>query len=759
MYDLHQLGWYSFQQLSLTVAREVFGQSSMSFLGSNDGGRDGCFVGRWIPTSNKNEIMEGQFVFQCKFTSQANYNLKLSDLKDELPKAKVLVENGLCDIYILITNAGISGRLSEKIQTTLKSVGVKNILVFGADWLTQTINENKRLRRLVPRIYGLGDLSQILDERVYLQGKMLLASLKEELAKVVITGSYQKAAKALDKYGFVLLIGEPAAGKTTIASLLAMGALDQWGASTLKLDTADQVVHHWNPDDPFQFFWIDDAFGVTQYESNLVQNWNHRMPEIKAMIKNGSKFVMTSRDYIYNRARADLKEGAFPMLKESQVVIDVHNLTLIEKRQMLYNHIKLGTQPIEFRKKIKPFLEYIAGLSSFIPETARRLASPFFTKNLYIYEWHLEEFVTKMESFLVEVLDGLDKDSQATLALIYMSNDNLPSPINPKKVHQIEAIKRMGSSLGGCSNALNAMRGNLVQFVYFEDNAFWKFKHPTIGDAFAIHVAQSPELIEVYLQGSQIEKLLNQITCGDVGIEKAIIVPKAFFLLILDRLNRFTSTKSFKSQYLAVWGAKRQLHQFLSNRCSGEFLIKYLESNPTLLEHVTQPGLNLDSVSEVDLACRLHHFNLLPESHRLKFIETVSSYAIKGEDLYALRSSRIRKVFKEEELINLRKKVKDELIPEVANLTKSWQGNYDSTSEADAYMDSLIDIYKTLEEEFKEDSAITDVVKGEIQKVKNWIEENTSDEQKVPKREKLSDAGTVLNVNEERSIFDDIDVI
>lgn len=43
-------------------------------------------------------------------------------------------------------------------------------------------------------------------------------------------------------------------------------------------------------------------------------------------MNNGARIVMTSRDYIYNRARQDLKETAFPLLKESQVVIDVHRL-------------------------------------------------------------------------------------------------------------------------------------------------------------------------------------------------------------------------------------------------------------------------------------------------------------------------------------------------------------------------------------------------------------------------------------------------
>ncbi|MGH8011709.1 MAG: hypothetical protein ACREQ4_04320 [Candidatus Binataceae bacterium] len=211
VYDLHSLGWQSFQQLCLTVTREILGQTVESFLDSNDGGRDGAFGGAWVPGNA--ETLRGRFVIQCKFTVKKDSNLHLSDLADELGKAKRLVAQGRCDNYVLLTNAGLSGMEAERIEGAYKAVGVKNVLLYGSTWICQQIQESKRLRMLVPRVYGLGDLSQILDERAYAQARALLASLRDDLSKVVVTSAYKRAAAAIDRHGFVLLIGEPAPEK------------------------------------------------------------------------------------------------------------------------------------------------------------------------------------------------------------------------------------------------------------------------------------------------------------------------------------------------------------------------------------------------------------------------------------------------------------------------------------------------------------------------------------------------------------------
>ena len=752
MYDLHRLGWSSFQQLCLTIAREVLGQTVQSFLDSNDAGRDGAFAGSW--TTSPGQHFSGNFVIQCKFSGKAESLLTKSGMADEIPKVQKLVSDGLCDVYILMTNAGVSAKQEAQIKAALSGAGVKDVLVCGATWIEDQIRENTRLRMLVPRVYGLGDLSQILDQRAYAQARAVLESLRDDLAKVVITESYRKAVNALDEHGFVLLIGEPAAGKTTIASMLAMAAADKWKSSVLKLADPAKVVERWNVDEPSQFFWIDDAFGVTQYESPLVHGWNHSLAQVKTMLRRGAKIVMTSRDYIYNRARQDLKESAFPLLSESQVVIDVHDLSDVEKQQILYNHLKLGKQTAEFRSSIRPHLEYMAAHPRFIPETARRIADPLFTNDLYLSNYHLGEFVEKREQLLLEVIHGLDASSRAALGLIYMRKDHLESPITLQG-SEPHAIERLGSTLGDCIQALDALNGSLVTHMHIDDQPVWRFKHPTIGDAYAATLAFSPDLLGIFLSGSSTENLLSQVTCGNVGVEKAVIVPKSLFPTMIERLRDFSASNQYKVEWMSSWGARWTLYRFLAFRCSKDFLAAYLVQSPDVLQRVVKPGLSLSSVPEVDLAVRLHEFGLLPEEARKAFVETVSTYAVLGEDLHALDDLGVRSVFQDSEFDELLETVRKDLLPKLQDVRLNAQSRHMSSDSPDEHMQGILESFGTLKKRFGEDEQLVKLIDIEIDLVNEWISETEPPEPKVGPRV----LGAVEHSAEKhgtRSIFDDI---
>ena len=174
--------------------------------------------------------------------------------------------------------------------------------MLGQEAVTRYIVENKRLRMLVPRVYGLGDLSQILDRARLPRSARKSGDLTGELIKFVITHAFRKSVHALNKHSFVLL-GEPACGKSTIASALALAAADRWGCQVVKVrDAAHSRREHWNPDEPEQFFWVDDALGQTQYERDRALAWNREFSHLETALKLGARVVITSRDYIYREA-------------------------------------------------------------------------------------------------------------------------------------------------------------------------------------------------------------------------------------------------------------------------------------------------------------------------------------------------------------------------------------------------------------------------------------------------------------------------
>ena len=755
MYDLHKLGWRSFQQLCHSIGGEILGQTLESFADSNDGGRDGAFRGTWNP--GLYEELEGSFVIQCKFTAKADGRLTPSGLSEEAEKAKALVQQGVCDSYILMTNATISGSSNQRIVKMLENVGVKHVRIFEATWLTRQIVENKRLRMLVPRVYGLGDLSEILDERAYAQAGAILETMREDISRVVVTDAYQKAASALDNNGFVLLIGEPASGKTTIASLLAMAALDNWNAPTLVLRDPVQFIDHWNPHQSTQFFWIDDAFGVTQQDDALVDSWSRAWPTVRTMVRRGAKIVLTSRDYIYNRVRDRLKEPAFPLLNESQVVIDVRELSEDERRQILYNHIKLGNQPTSFRFAIKPFLEEIALRQRFVPETARRLGDVAFTKTLQLYESSIHRFVERQEQFLQETIRGLDTHSCAILALIFLSRGHLQSPIELLPSEE-RAINRLGSDLAGCASAATSLAGSFVHLSHIEGQAFWQFRHPTIGDAYAGILAENPEHLVLFVAGSDPNELIAQITCGDVDIERATIVPRSLFDEVMGKLDELQKVAQSHPNYLMRDTATRGLLAFLARRCSEGFLQLYLDCHPDLLEQVSEPGMSLAYVPEVPLVLRLHELDLLPEANRKRFLDTVSRYLLNASDSGALSNPRLRNLYREDEFDELIQSVRDEVLPDLHDIRDREESDWDKDVPPDDWMQQLKDFFNALGDYFQDEQEIADLIDDQLLGIESWIRGHADYDYEGEER-LIGRVELPVTLTGGRSIFDDIDVV
>jgi hypothetical protein len=665
-YDLHRLGWKAFQDLCVALAEERLQRPVQTFLPTNDAGRDGAFLGSWDGDGKKESTI------QCKFTSDQKSNLTLSMLSDELPKAKRLAKMDLADDYIILTNHTITGSSELQIKLAFQSVGVGRCRVFHRDWIINRIHESGRLRMMVPRLYSLVDLTGILDSRAYQQAQLILSEMGDNLQKLVVTEAHRKSVRAISQLSFVLLLGSPAAGKSTIGASLALGASDIWKCSTIKSTSPEHLQAHLDASGR-QFFWIDDAWGSTQYQRERTESWNQIFPLMQGAMKRGTRFLVTSRDYIWQAAKRDLKLQALPVLSKSQVVINVHELTVEEKARILYNHLKLGDQSEEFRRHIKPLLPTIAKSEEFLPESARRLGTRLFTENLVPTSSGIIDFFERPMEFLVETVENLAPECRGAIALVFLNGGKIRSPVPSQMMEQ--PATTFGVTPALIREQLEALNGSVLNLVEDEEGPFWTYRHPTVSDAFASYVAKSPELIEIYLRGAKPESIACEVVCAGIEIIGAsVVVPDSLHELLAERIANLQS---------------HILSSFISYRSNYAFAARLMGLRPDIWNRLHVLSRPLDEDVDVDLLTTLNKFGLLSEERRLAFVEEVRAAAIDDADDSFLEDEGIANTLTSDERSSILDDVETEVLGKLYDHVQRLRRNWDRDYEPDSYFEAL----------------------------------------------------------------------
>lgn len=664
-YELHKLGWRAFQDLCGVVLQEVLGQTLATFADTNDAGQDGAFHGMWAAPTDSSDAELRRFVaspmpvvVQCKFSVDSSVTLTPSVLEEELDKIESLHEQGLCEGYMVLTNLRVTGRTQAWFAREVAKRGPKVATILPVAWICTQIEKNWNLRRYVPRVYGLGDLTSILDDRRMRQARALLTSLTRELETFVPTGAYRKASNALTDHGFVLLLGEPACGKSTIAAMFCMTALDNWKCDVMRVDGPAELLEHWNPDNPQQMFWIDDVFGSIRHQPHLTDAWARRMSEVMAAVSHGARVLMTSRDYIYRDARGRLKEYVFPRLKEQQVVIDVTNLTGSEKEQMLYNHLKAGDQPYEVLDAWRPHLRAVAATDRFQPEVARRLSlRAFMPADGLDGADELIRYFEHPSEFLVDILTGLEPAQRAAMAAVYLSRGELPAPFVPDE-RLAAAVVALGATVPEAARAFAPIEGT---FLSLSENAHgnkvWRFHHPTIREGFAAAVAADTATLAVYLEGMTADELVAELDCGGSNERGTLVqVPPSLYSLVVPRVP--VPGHMEHSYSPGRW--------FLRSRCSDEFLRQWATANAQALPGMARFGMMVDSEWEPAVLARLSQAGALPEEVRLEAVDRIVEYSVTLLDP-AWADEGLAGLFTPEERADLFRRVEEEVVPNLVS--------------------------------------------------------------------------------------------
>lgn len=746
-FELHILGWKAFEDLVTCVFRDILGQTLQIFAEGADGGRDAAFKGIWSPAGTT-DAHYGSYCVQCKHTSKVSKSLSVSVVNGEFEKVTRLAAEGLCDTYFLVTNYSVPADVAADLETRFVKAGAKRAFVYGSEWLNQTIALNPRLRRLVPRIYGLGDLTQIITHQAYVQAREVLDSIAPDLGCFVPTSAYRKCAHALQEHGFVLLIGEPASGKTMISNLMALSAADEWGLQTIMVSSPADFTKHWNPEDPGQFLWVDDAFGATQYDASRAGEWNLNLTKLKAAIKAGARVVFTSRDYIFAAAKRDLKLSAFELFDDSRVLIRVEELTQAEREMILYNHLKAGSQPRDFKTRVKPFLEVAAKVPKFLPEISRRFANPKFTKRMVADEAGVLNFFAEPVQVLLDVVDTLAASEKAALGLVFIAAGKLSIPLTVDS-NVATVLEFLGVTVGEVKSALASLDDSLLKRVIDSSGSHWTFRHPTIRDAYATMVGRNPELIDVYLAGVTTERMLKEVTCGETSIQGVkIVVPSSRYHVVAKRLNDYKpASHSWQDPKLV----------FLSSRCSAEFIANYFKDK-NIAELVPESHMATYD-SGLGVLGKLNRAGLLEECVRQPLAARIVQMCKRDRSCKSLDSSAFRTLLTEAEYQSAALDIGFDVLTNGPQLIEDLKSDWDAETDPS---EVFYDVDRTLEfiewsELFDEDQQAEAAT---LRKLVEDAERELKERYEEKPYEKLAAEDAVQatpTTTKSKSVFDDVD--
>lgn len=594
---LHTLGWKAFQDLCAQICEEVFHMPVSVYREAQDGGQDAVLIYEQKGGFSKTGTV------QCKFSSDRSKRLRLGDLTPEIESIKELVASDQADNYKFITSMGVDAPVAAKIRKKLTELGVKTPEVYGREWISLKIRESVRLRTLVPRVYGLGDLSTILDQRAAAQTKALLGHLQSSLRLYVPTAAHRQAVHVMSKAGIVLLLGLPATGKSMIAAILATSAIEDREHRCFKVNSPQELMKVWNPNESGGFYWIDDAFGSNQLRSDYVDEWSSKMNEIRAAISAGNRFVFTSRTHIWNAAKSKLGTRCLPAFADSSAIVHVGSLDQEERSQILYNHIKGGDQSQSWKEAVKEHLEELSNDENLLPEIARRLGDQKYTTGISINPKELARFVETPMDFLKDTIGELSPPQQAALVLVFLSGSCLHSDLEESN-HGGIVCNKFDVTMASIGDALCQLNGSFVVKKVDVSHESWTFAHPTLTDAMASVLGDRADLVDLYLAGAKLSSILSDTICaGQTDILDSIVIADRSIDLLVARLSEVEDEPTLN----------RQLFLYLNERASEPVFREFLGKNREIFNRRNQYSRRISNDWLIRFYARCARYGLLPE--------------------------------------------------------------------------------------------------------------------------------------------------
>ena len=409
-------------------------------------------------------------------------------------------------------------------------------------------------------------LSDFLHNDIFIDSEILLSDIKEEVKLFVKTRAFDDAIACLEKKNTLIIIGNPGVGKTVTSKMLVLyfanlGYRVRYTTDGTDLSALKNALSQ-SPDAK-EVILLDDCFGQAYFNMKETQE-NELLALIRFVNANNSKLlIMNSRVSIYNEAkdRSPKIVKSFDRKEYGTYILDLDQLSTVEKAKILYNHLYFFKIPKEhfynllenkrYREIVKHknynprIIEFVCMPSQFV-QVAPDDYSGFILNCLNNPE---EIWKNEYERRLSET------DRLLLSTLFSLSDTTIPFEML-KQCFEYRLLKMtiVDLTINLFSQSLNRLTDSMVSIVDNQGVKLVKAANPSVNDFLRFYLKNNQPEIQAIIDGShsirQLKRLMDS-NSYDTMVTKMILDHSILTLV-------FENEKQ-KKGFITAWCVKKQI--------------------------------------------------------------------------------------------------------------------------------------------------------------------------------------------------------
>jgi hypothetical protein len=319
---------YDFELLVADLLGAEFKRTFETFPRGRDGGID-----------LRARLSNGLHIVQCKHYANSSFstleraarreNKVLSQMK---PRPRR---------YMFVTSRRLTASNKTKLTKALAPFIRREQDILGADDLAGLLRRHPRVERGHVKLWlrGVGALDRIVNADVLTRSEALLADIRTALPRYVQTSSFGEAHELLAEHNVVIIAGPPGVGKTTLAHLLLLDAV-QAGYTPYRVQA--DVAEAWRlyKDEEPQVFFFDDFLGRTALFDSVRGDPRDLASFIRHVRRSDtSRLVLATREYVLQKAKFEIEDLQWQRLEADKYALTLARYSRLDRARIFYNHL------------------------------------------------------------------------------------------------------------------------------------------------------------------------------------------------------------------------------------------------------------------------------------------------------------------------------------------------------------------------------------------------------------------------------------